>query len=144
MAVKGHWIKANYSERFRSGRYEMLNVSTGKWYWGNISGDDGKFEFIEEYTRKDEWKAAADVSKLRIRMQMYDRKMERTVESPLYTSAQLISEIGGQLEVWIGISVITLTEVMELVIEICCKTIRGKKKKDTDDDNTRGADIINV
>ena len=144
MAVNEHGIFAKYPERFRSGKHLLLDVSTGDWYWGNISRDDGKFEFIEEYIRKDKWKAAADVSKLRIRMQMFNRKMERTVESPLYTSAQLVSEIGGQLGVWIGISIITLTEVMELVIEICCKAIRGKKKRDTDDDNTGGDDIVAV
>ena len=103
-----------------------------------------KFEFIENYIQKDMFKAAADVSKLSIRMQMFNRKMERTVESPLYTSAQLVSEIGGQLGVWIGVSIITLTEVIELVIEISYKAIPGKKKTNEVDDNTRGDDIIAI
>ena len=144
MEVKEHWIYENYSERFRSGEHWLLNVSTGKVHLDDISGDDGKFKFIEEYIRKDKWKAAADVSKLSIRMQMFNRKMERIVESPLYTSAQLVSEIGGQLGVWIGVSIITLTEVIELVIEICCKAIRGKKNKVKVDDTTRGAGIVAV
>ena len=142
--MNGRRILSNYSGRFRSGEFMALNESTGEWNPVNIFGDDGKFKFIDEYIQKRDWKAAGEVSKLNIRMQMYNRKMERTVESPLYTSAQLISQIGGQLGVWIGISVITLTEVMELVIEICCKTIRGTKKKDQNDDNTRGAEIIAV
>ena len=140
--MNGRRVVSNYSGRFRSGEFMALNESTGKWNPVNISGDDGKFKFIDEYIRKSDWKAAGEVSKLSLRMQMFNRKMERTVESPLYTSAQLISEVGGQLGVWIGISVITMTEVIELVIEICCKAIPGKKKKDTDDDITRRDDII--
>ena len=53
-----------------------------------------------------------------------DSNVLKTVESPDYTQSQLLSDIGGQLGLWVGISVITLAEVVELVVDIGLHFIR--------------------
>lgn len=45
----------------------------------------------------------------------------KTTESPDYELIRLVSDIGGQLGLWIGISVITLVEVVQLVLDIARK-----------------------
>ena len=101
--------------------------------------NDGKFKFIEQYLVQDKRRALKDVSWFNIRI---IKETHKTIESPLITEAQLISEIGGQLGVWIGISVITLMEVIELLIDLCGGCLRKirKKKLDTNEENTRHDD----
>lgn len=44
------------------------------------------------------------------------------LQVPEYTVYQLLSDIGGQLGLWIGMSIITLTEILNLVfnlIQVC-------------------------
>ena len=44
-----------------------------------------------------------------------DSNVIKTTESPDYDIIRLVSDIGGQLGLWIGVSVITLVEVLQLV-----------------------------
>ena len=37
-----------------------------------------------------------------------------------YSSTQLVSDIGAQLGLWVGISIITLAEFLELICGLCC------------------------
>jgi len=46
-----------------------------------------------------------------------------TIESPEYDVAALISDIGGQLGLWIGASLITAAEVLEFVWNVVNKFI---------------------
>ena len=81
---------------------------------------------------------------VRVNVFVLDNKILRTVESPLYTPTQLISEIGGQFGIWIGVSVITLSELCELLVAAmigCCR--RRKRKKDKDDDGEHPSVIEN-
>jgi len=52
-----------------------------------------------------------------------------TKESEDYDISQLVSDIGGQLGVWIGLSVITAAEVVELVIIIAGRCTKGKRQR---------------
>ena len=130
MKLFGHQVKTNYSGRFRPGSFNTLsrNESTGKYNTVELPGNREKFNFIEQYLRQHQTKALEDVTKFEIRI--IDKKIQRTIESPLYTPTQLISEIGGQLGVWIGVSVITLVEVIELLVDLCRECLQSKRKKE--------------
>ena len=52
-----------------------------------------------------------------------------TTESEDYDISQLVSDIGGQLGVWIGLSVITAAEVVELVIMIAGRCTKRKRQR---------------
>ena len=50
----------------------------------------------------------------RVVVHIADSNVIKTTESPDYDIIRLISDIGGQLGLWIGVSVITLVEVLQL------------------------------
>jgi hypothetical protein len=52
-----------------------------------------------------------------------------TRESKDYDMSQLISDIGGQLGVWIGLSVITAAELVELIIQVVERNQRRKQRE---------------
>ena len=54
----------------------------------------------------------------RINVYIADSNVLKTEESVDYNELQLLSDIGGQLGLWVGISVITLAEMFELVVDI--------------------------
>ena len=54
----------------------------------------------------------------RLNVYIADSNVLKTEESEDYVQSQLLSDIGGQLGLWVGISVITLAEVLELVIDL--------------------------
>ena len=54
----------------------------------------------------------------RLNVYVSDSNVLQTEESADYTSSQLLSDIGGQLGLWVGISVITLAEVLELFMDV--------------------------
>ena len=124
--LQGHRVKTNYSGRFRSGNFTVYRKKTTV----ELRGNDDKFHFIEDYIRKDRMSAASDLVSFQI--SLTDRYVIAAIESPLYTPTQFISEIGGQLGIWIGASVITLVEVIELSIAACCFCCRRRKKADLD------------
>ena len=54
----------------------------------------------------------------RLNVYIADSNVIITTETPDYLSTQLVSDIGGQLGLWVGISVITLAEVFQLVFSL--------------------------
>lgn len=54
----------------------------------------------------------------RVNVHIADSNIIKTTESPDYDLIRLVSDIGGQLGLWIGISVITLVEVLQLCADI--------------------------
>jgi len=65
-----------------------------------------------------------------------------TIESPEYETAALISDIGGQLGLWIGASLITAAEILEFVwhvlnkffdVRTCSRRRRSRPRPDNDD-----------
>ena len=51
-----------------------------------------------------------------------------TTESEDYDISTLVSDIGGQLATWIGMSVITAAEVIELVAQVAARYVEQKRK----------------
>ncbi len=86
--------------------------------------DTPKFEDVDEYFSRAENESSSareQTMKNFARLNVYvaDSNVMKTQEGRDYELTQLVSDIGGQLGLWVGISVITLTEVLELVGEVC-------------------------
>ena len=96
-----------YIERFLD-RFENVTLM-GE----NVSKRMIMESFFQEGTRESTMNNFA-----RLNVYVADSNIIKTEESPDYTPNQLVSDIGGQLGLWVGISVITLTEVLELLGEI--------------------------
>lgn len=54
----------------------------------------------------------------RLNVYIADSNVLQTEEQSEYTSTQLLADIGGQLGLWVGVSVITLAEVVELLVDV--------------------------
>ena len=83
----------------------------------NTTETQGKFQLLESYfntsNREETMKNFA-----RLNVYIADSNVVKTQEDEDYTRNQLVSDIGGQLGLWVGISIITLAEVFELIIDI--------------------------
>ncbi|ELT93367.1 hypothetical protein CAPTEDRAFT_212912 [Capitella teleta] len=54
----------------------------------------------------------------RLNVYIADSNVLKTEESEDYVQSQLLSDLGGQLGLWVGISVITIVEILELVVDL--------------------------
>ncbi|ELU04523.1 hypothetical protein CAPTEDRAFT_220280 [Capitella teleta] len=54
---------------------------------------------------------------------------EKIAERPAYTPSNYISDIGGVLGLWVGFSMLTITEFVELCLDLLILKIRGGKRK---------------
>jgi len=70
---------------------------------------------------------------------------DKTTESPDYDLIRLVSDIGGQLGLWIGVSVITLVEVVQLVtLVVRVVTARRRRRLRPNNDNKNRSAIGNT
>jgi hypothetical protein len=71
-----------------------------------------------------------------VSVELKDLDLTVTSEMPDYTVYQLLSDIGGQLGLWIGMSVITLAEMLELAVSLIRMLMMniGNKPMRTHDD----------
>jgi hypothetical protein len=106
----------------------------------------GKKEFYDKYKNEDIKRALKDFSKINVYVS--DTNVFLTKEEPAMTATQLVSDIGGQLGIWIGVSVLTIAEVLEILILVlmdCCrKTTRGENIKEVETDLSSLATEDNV
>src|SRR6218665_2370342 len=98
-------VEQNYIERFSSKK---------------------KRDFYEDYVSKDIKRALKDFSKISVFVSDSDAFL--TAQKPAMTITQLISDIGGQLGVWVGATVLTVAEVLELLIFMLVECFRKKSK----------------
>jgi hypothetical protein len=54
----------------------------------------------------------------------------------------LASDIGGQLSLWIGVSIITLVEIIELVWGLCKLCYRGRTKDKNSKDSQQDPEAV--
>ena len=74
-------------------------------------------DLYKEYFSFENWTNAKN-DFARINIYMADSNMVRTQESPDYDVTQLISDTGGQLGVWLGMSVVSFSETFTLLGQI--------------------------
>ena len=88
-----------------------------------------KFDMVSNYftnSSHDREKVMQDFARLNV--YIADSNVHVTQEEEDYTSTQLVSDIGGQLGLWIGISIITLAEVLELMCDLCRLLFAGRRR----------------
>lgn len=87
--------------------------------------DTPKNHTIHEYF-KDEDREQTMKDFARLNVYVADSNVIKTQESPDYEPNQLVSDIGGQLGIWVGISIITLSEVVELTCMLVRHLMSGE------------------
>ena len=106
---------ATFIEIFQSNKYGQRLSPNYYQYFINKSKDaDGRAESLSNFVR--------------LNVYIADNNVMVTKESPNYTLTQLLSDIGGQMGLWIGCSVITLAEVVELFLQVIRNGLKGKKR----------------
>ena len=101
--------------------------------------NDSTFELnlYREYFSYENWKIAK-TDFARINVYMADSTMIQTQESPDYEITDLISDVGGQLGVWIGMSVVTMIETFALFGQLLRYFLC---KKNLDDGQSSAAEV---
>ena len=66
---------------------------------------------------------------VRINVYVADNEVVKTEESPQISVTQLLSNIGGQLGMWIGVSVITISKVVEVLLAMMKECLRKRREK---------------
>ncbi|CAD5120144.1 unnamed protein product [Dimorphilus gyrociliatus] len=89
-----------YPERFKTSEDAEKNKVYSKYF-----GPENRFEAMKDFSR--------------INVYIADANVVKTVEAEDYSQSQLLSDVGGQLGLWVGISVLTLAEVLELITKLC-------------------------
>ena len=94
-------------------------------FWERFN-DTPKYKGIKEYfSEANREHAMKDFA--RLNAYIADSNVIITHEKEDYTSTQLLSDIGGQLGLWVGISIITLAEALELVWDVCRYIMRTSR-----------------
>ena len=94
----------------------------------------GKYNLFKAYFNESDSMRREQSLKNFARLNVYiaDGNVVKIEESPDYTGSDVISDIGGQLGLWVGISVITLAEVLALMADILSYLL-GKCHKRTEE-----------
>ena len=101
------------------GEEAYIDIFETEGYPARFTGpeDAEKFKLYGKYFDvKNRRKAMKDFARLNV--YIADSNVLKTEESEDYSQSQLLSDIGGQLGLWVGISVITLAEVLELIMDM--------------------------
>ena len=95
-----------YVEFFRE-RFENTTKNESIW---DYFRDENRYSTLKDFAR--------------LNVYIADSNVVVTQETADYDPNQLVSDIGGQLGIWVGISVITLSEVVELGYLLFCHFVR--------------------
>ena len=102
-----------------------------------------KRKVMEDKYGKDKYKSEVSKFVSRLNVHIADNNVIKTEESPDYEAIRLVSDIGGQLGLWIGISVMTLFEVLQLIADVLrylttrTRTLGERNKSDKVSDRLR-------
>ena len=72
--------------------------------------------YREHFGFSNRFKAFEDMSKINVHVA--DTSVVKIIQKPDYTSSDLLSDVGGQLGLWIGMSVLSFGELIQLVCDI--------------------------
>jgi hypothetical protein len=61
-----------------------------------------------------------------------ERGVTVTRERAEFEASRLVSELGGQLAIWLGVSVVTLCEVVELIVLLVHSRLTSKRRTSYD------------
>jgi len=87
--------------------------------FANTTKNESIWEYFQDENR---YSTVKDFARLNV--YIADSNVVVTQEKPDFDPNQLVSDIGGQLGIWVGISVITLSEVVELGYLLFCHFVR--------------------
>jgi acid-sensing ion channel 2 len=73
-----------------------------------------------------------DKNFVRLNFYISETSVFRVIETEAYSLTQLGSDVGGQLSLWIGVSMITLVELTELILCIVRHCMKSKKESSQD------------
>ncbi len=110
---------ANWPAESFDGEEAYIDIFESEGYSSRFTGleDEDKYKLYAKYfdisNRK---QAMKDFSRLNV--YIANSNVLKTEESEDYTSNQLISDIGGQLGLWVGISIISLAEALQFLIDM--------------------------
>ena len=94
----------------------------------NKNETSGKYKSFQSYfnvsNREETMKDFA-----RLNVYIADSNVVKTQESEDYIFNQLVSDIGGQLGLWVGISVLTIAEMFELMFDVMKLLLRCPARK---------------
>jgi len=115
--------------KWPSSGYEGRSVYADIFKNGNFidrfTGD--KREMYSNYVSRSGMQSLNDFAKVNV--YITDSNVMQIIEEPATTITQLISEIGGQLGIWIGVSVITISEVLETIMKIATVGLKKLYRK---------------
>ena len=129
-----------------------VSYSLAKWPASGFVGDGAYFDILyvknfvdrfENTTKYDYVKSYFDDSKREARMKNFarlnvyvaDSNVIKMHESWDYNTYQFLSDVGGLTALWMGISVITLMEIIELLCDIIKRFSHSPKKSSDADAN---------
>ena len=99
-----------------------------------------KDNFYKKYVEESGTDVLSDFSRLNVYVE--DEEVTKTIETPAMIMSQLLSEIGGQLGIWIGVSIITFAEMIELVVVLVSTLREKRRKKETNKEKGKELDEI--
>lgn len=137
-----------------------ISYSLAKWPADSVDGEEALHLLLEDFTRKfinkipddqpekkDMYLSYFNLSNRHIAKKQFskltlyisDTNVLLNQETEDYPQTQLLSDIGGQLGLWMGISVLSLLEVVQFVVDLC-KNMSSKderKLEESDANNSR-------
>ncbi|CAH1795512.1 unnamed protein product [Owenia fusiformis] len=128
-------ITGDFMQRFTTDHERNLVWEN---YFPNYSNDT---DLVKLYLETDNLTVQHDLTKVCARflkdfshvyVYIADDNVVKITESEFYSGVQLVSDIGGQLGLWVGISVVTLAELLQLCATLCgflCKNKHRRKLK---------------
>ena len=110
--------------------YEIFEAGMFSERFGRTSKERKEFvsNYFNETNRHETMKNFA-----RLNVYIADSNVVVTREAPDFEFSQLVSDIGGQLGVWVGMSVVTLSEVIELIYLLLYHFLASRRRRHSRD-----------
>ena len=112
----------------------MNDIFNAKMFLDRLNVSDADREMYRAYFRRENWPTAKN-DFARINVYIADGQMVEMKETPEYPGTNLVADIGGQLGIWVGMSVITISEVLTLAWQlfryVACRRQRHAKVEST-------------